>query len=150
MKTVGNPKALARLTERVRHLTPDAPRKWGKMNVQQMLSHLARSMEWLLGDGEARTPWDDRPSAIIKFFAFRVPLPWPKGIPNPNDPASVDVAAEEFESLRDRVVGGLEGMARWESSERTPPHPAFGHLTTWEWQRWAFKHADHHLKQFGA
>lgn len=150
MNTVGNPRTLARLTDRVRSLTPDAPRQWGKMNVQQALSHLAGAMEWVLRGGEAQPAWEDSPSKVIKFIAFRVPLPWPKGVPNPNDPASVDVPPAQFEALRERVVAGLEAMARWEVDARTPPHPAFGRLTTWEWQRWAWKHADHHLKQFDA
>jgi len=58
-------------------------------------------------------------------IAFRVPLPWPKGIPNPNDPASVEVPVEKFDALRQRVVRGLEEMGRWEVTEATPPHPAF-------------------------
>ena len=150
MNTVGNPRTLARLTDRVRQLTPDAPRRWGKMNIQQALSHVAGAMEWVLRGGDAQSNWNESYSKLIKFVAFRVPLPWPKGVPNPNDPASVDVPADEFDALRDRVLAGLEGMAAWEVNERTPPHPAFGRLTTWEWQRWAWKHADHHLKQFGA
>ncbi|NNF13769.1 MAG: DinB family protein [Gemmatimonadetes bacterium] len=150
MKTVGNPKTLTRLTDRVRSLTPDAPRQWGMMNVQQALSHLAGSMEWVLRGGEPQTAWSERYSKVIRFVAFRVPLPWPKSIPNPNDPASVEVSVEDFDDLRDRVIAGLEKMAAWNVSAETPTHPAFGPLTTWEWQRWAYKHADHHLKQFGA
>lgn len=150
MRTVAKPKALAALTERVQRLEPDAPRKWGKMNVVQMLSHVAGAMEWVLNDGELREPWDSNYSKVIKFVALRMPLPWPKGVPNPNDPAGIEVEPERFVELRDRVVAGLEGMARWEVSALTPPHPAFGPLTTWEWQRWAWKHADHHLKQFSA
>ncbi len=150
MNTVGNPRALVKLTHRVRRLTPDAPRQWGKMNVQQALSHIAGAMEWVLRGGDAQSDWEESYSKVIKFVAFRVPLPWPKGVPNPNDPASVAVPAEEFEALRERVLAGLERMAEWEVDEKTPPHPAFGPLTTWEWQRWAWKHADHHLKQFGA
>jgi hypothetical protein len=28
-------------------------------------------------------------------------------------------------------------------------HPMFGRLTTNEWNVWGFRHADHHLRQFG-
>lgn len=149
MKTVGDPGALADLRARVEHLSPDAGRKWGKMNVQQMLSHIAVAMEWVTGDGEAR-PWPRKPSKLVKFMALRVPLPWPKGVPNPNDPAGVQVAPEEFEGLKQRVLAGLTAMNGWEATERTPPHPAFGPMSTWEWRRWAWKHANHHLTQFGA
>jgi hypothetical protein len=149
MKIVGDARALADLEARVEGLTLDAERRWGKMNVQQMLAHLAGAMEWVTGDGEAR-PWPQKPSKLIKFVALRVPLPWPKGIPNPNDPAGVPVAPEEFDALRKRVLAGLAAMSRWEATDRTPPHPAFGPMSTWEWRRWAWKHADHHLRQFGA
>ena len=55
MNTVGNPRALVKLTHRVRRLTPDAPRQWGKMNVQQALSHIAGAMEWVLRGGDAQS-----------------------------------------------------------------------------------------------
>jgi hypothetical protein len=29
-------------------------------------------------------------------------------------------------------------------------HPLFGPLTRAEWGRWGLRHADHHLRQFGA
>ena len=45
----------------------------------------------------------------------------------------------------------LASMERFASqTERdVHPHPIFGPLTTWEWQRWGWLHADHHLRQFG-
>ena len=149
MKTLGDPKALAELHRRLDALSPDARRRWGKMNVQQMLSHLAGSMEWLLSDGEARD-WPSKAPGILKLIALHLPLPWPRGVPNPNDPAGVEVPPEDFEPLRARVRSGLDGLAGWEVSDATPPHPFFGPLTTWEWRRWAYKHAHHHLRQFSA
>ena len=149
MRTVGDRGALAALQTRLDRLTPDAEPRWGKMNVQQMLRHLAGAMEWVTADGEARS-WQQKPSKLIKLVALRVPLAWPRGIPNPNDPAGVEVPVEEFEGLRGRVREGLDEMSRWQAGPRTPPHPAFGPMSTWEWRRWAWKHADHHLKQFGA
>ena len=119
------------------------------MNVQQMLSHLAVAMEWVTRDGDAR-PWPRKPSKLLKFVALRVPLRWPRGIANPMNPAGVEIASEEFDAFRQRVLEGLSAMSRWEVSGRTPPHPAFGPMSTWEWRRWAWKHADHHLRQFGA
>ena len=148
MKTVGDRAALAARLARLDRLTPDAERRWGKMNVQQMLRHVGGAMEWVLAEGDAR-PWPGKPSKLIKFVALRVPLPWPRGIPNPNDPASVAVPVDEFETLRRRTREGLEAMSGWEATARTPPHPAFGPLSTWEWRRWAWKHAHHHLTQFG-
>jgi hypothetical protein len=118
------------------------------MNVQQMLAHVARPMEIVL-QGESLGTWPKPPSRALKFLALRVPLRWPKGVPNPSDPASVEVPIDSFEPLRQRVIDGLDAMSAWEPAKATTPHPAFGPLTTWEWRRWAYLHADHHLRQFG-
>jgi hypothetical protein len=32
---------------------------------------------------------------------------------------------------------------------RVLAHRVFGLMTVADWQRWAYKHADHHLRQFG-
>jgi len=29
------------------------------------------------------------------------------------------------------------------------PHPIFGAMKPWDWMRWGYLHADHHLRQFG-
>ena len=31
----------------------------------------------------------------------------------------------------------------------TPAHGFFGRMSTADWQRWAYKHTNHHLRQFG-
>jgi hypothetical protein len=119
------------------------------MNIVQMLNHLGGAMEWVLTSGD--TPeWDTEPSRVMKFAALRLPLPWPKGVRNPNDPASARVLADDFPAERDRVIRSLEALSTWQASETTPRHPAFGRMSTWEWHRWAYKHADHHLRQFSA
>ena len=148
MKTIGDPRVRTRLTERVQGLSLASPRRWGKMNIQQMLTHLAGGMELVLGGRPfGITP---RPRAVLKLFALKLPVPWPRGAPNPLDPAGVDVPESEFEHARRRVLEALDAMGSWETGPETPLHPAFGELTTREWQRWAYKHADHHLKQFSA
>jgi hypothetical protein len=149
MRTIGDPREKDRLTERVRSLSLASERRWGKMNVQQMLTHLAGGMELVLY-GKSFGVAPSRLQAILKFIALKLPVPWPKGAPNPLDPASVDVPESEFEDARRRAVAALEAIGSWEKGAETPAHPGFGDLTTREWQRWAYKHADHHLKQFSA
>ncbi len=33
--------------------------------------------------------------------------------------------------------------------ETTMRHPVFGLMTRAQWGRWAYRHMDHHLRQFG-
>jgi hypothetical protein len=78
------------------------------------------------------------------------PLPWPKGVKtNPmHDPRDQGTRPTEFERDRSRVVAGLEGIAR-ATGDLEPVHGIFGTMSVRDWQRWAYKHADHHLRQFG-
>jgi len=149
MKTVADPRVLADLRTRVESLSLGSPRRWGKMNVQQMLTHLAGGMEKVLA-GEPFGPPPERPRTLLKIFFIRLPLPWPKGVRGSRDPAGTAVPESDFEGLRGRLVEALSAMAEWSAGHGTPMHPAFGELTTWEWQRWAYRHADHHFKQFSA
>jgi hypothetical protein len=90
---------------------------------------------------------------VIKWFALYAPIRWPPGVPTtpeldqtvggtrPTDFAA-DVA--ELETLLTRITtdqrGRLAGCA----------HPVFGRMSEAAWLRWAYLHADHHLRQFGA
>ena len=48
-----------------------------------------------------------------------------------------------------RAVAGLEGIAVAKSGTLEPAHGLFGTMSVADWQRWAYKHTDHHLRQFG-
>ena len=118
------------------------------MNVLQMLRHLDGGQRLLLDDGEF--PPMQRQSVLVRIIALKTPLPWPKGVPTARDPLEVDVPEDEFGVFKDRVLDGIRRFEEWEKTTDTPIHPVFGDLTTWEWQRWAYRHADHHLRQFSA
>jgi hypothetical protein len=49
----------------------------------------------------------------------------------------------------ERAVSGLEGIAAARPETLEPVHGFFGTMSVADWQRWAYKHADHHLRQFG-
>ena len=75
-------------------------------------------------------------------------VPFPKGAPTAPellipDAAPVDAIRSELMSLVERIGSGpREGYG--------PVHPLFGRLSFREWGVLMHKHADHHLRQFGA
>ena len=148
MKTIDQPDVLASLISRVERLTPTPPR-WGRMNGQQMLAHVADAMESVTR-GERFTGDSGSPARLIKFIALKTSLSWPRGLPSGGDPASTEVDESRFEDARARAIAALEAMAAADGSGFTASHPAFGPMTTRDWLRWAQRHLDHHLKQFGA
>jgi hypothetical protein len=60
--------------------------------------------------------------------------------PDAPDDFARDVA--ELGSLLDRFAAADPAALH--------PHPVFGRLSRGEWGRWAWRHTDHHLRQFGA
>lgn len=122
------------------------------MTAHQAVCHLADSLRGVLGD----RPIPPIPNLLVKTvgraFALWTPLPWPKGTPTapivdqvagggtPPGDFGRDVA--ELSALLDRFAAM--------DSRALHPHPVFGRLTRGEWGRWAWRHADHHLRQFGA
>jgi hypothetical protein len=54
----------------------------------------------------------------------------------------------EFESDRRELESLIEQFAQ-RTAASLQPHPIFGRLTDSEWQRWGYRHMDHHLRQFG-
>ena len=118
------------------------------MTVMQMLRHLDGAQQLLL-NGDDFPPMRKR-SVLIRVIALKTPLPWPRGVPTGRDPSAVDVPEEEFQALQGQVLEGIGRFGDWGKTTDTPIHPVFGDLTTWEWQRWAYRHADHHLRQFSA
>lgn len=139
------------LIARFEALRPDAPRQWGKMNVTQMLWHVAEAYRAALGDVNAGDHSNWLMRSVVRRIAFHTPMRWPKNGPTlprfdalrqqvSSDPAFAERQAE--------VIALVRRFASWQGEGR--PHPAFGPLTQDEWQHWGWRHADHHLRQFAS
>jgi Protein of unknown function (DUF1569) len=147
MRTIRDPTVLAALITRLERVTAGSARRWGTMSVHQMLVHLGDGTESALARRPFATP--TRPARrVLKVVALRLPLPWPHGIKTGADPASRPVAAEAFSADCERAVRSLRDLATLEG-RLADRHPIFGPMSRGDWQRWAFRHADHHLRQFG-
>jgi hypothetical protein len=147
MKTLLHRDALDEIERRLTRLAADATARWGRMSAPQMVCHLADSMKMALGDlAVARKNLPIRYPPLKQFIIYLAPFP--KGAPTapellaraPRD-WSADVA--ELRTLVGRFAARGED-ATW------PEHPAFGRLSRRAWGVLAYRHLDHHLKQFGA
>jgi len=147
MRSILNQVDRAAITNRVRSLSGSSARRWGSMDVVSMLHHLRLSA--LMTVGELAVPSVNKRAFHVfplKHLILYV-LPFPKGAPTAPELKPVDAASFEEEraallELLERIGTGLhEGMG--------PAHPLFGPLSWREWGVVTYKHADHHLKQFG-
>ena len=66
-----------------------------------------------------------------------------------HDPKAGGTQPSVFAQDLVRAVTGLEGIASAKPNTLEPVHAFFGTMSVTDWQRWAYKHTDHHLRQFG-
>ena len=148
MGSILNEQDRAAIDRRLRSLTVSSTRQWGSMDVVAMLQHLRLSARMTLG--ELSVPSVNK--RAFQMFPLKhvilYVLPFPKGAPTapelkPADSVSFDEERAELLELLERIgTGPSDGIG--------PAHPLFGPLTWREWGVVTYKHADHHLKQFGA
>lgn len=147
MGTLNDPEHRSALLARLGRLTPDASRQWGTMTPHEMLCHLSdgyRAANGVL----ACAPVDNVfTRTVLRWVALHLPMPWPHGAktmpeadPRRRGTKPATWASDHAELLRlVRTFVPIEGRA----------HPLFGPLSADEWGVWAWRHADHHLRQFG-
>jgi hypothetical protein len=151
MKTVADPEVLGALVRRLSALQPHTPRRWGTMTASEMLCHLGDAEEMVLRTRPRLKPVPIRRRALVKAFFLWTPVRFPHGVPtNPmHDPRADGTKPSEFARDLARAIAGLEAIASASPASLEPVHGMFGRMTVTDWRRWAWKHTDHHLRQFG-
>lgn len=152
MRTLAREHDTAEILRRLRALRHDSHRRWGRMSAHQMVCHLSDGYRLVTGDRTTQLAASPIPRYLMRWIALYAPARWPAGILTTPDldqdaggtrPADFAADISELERLirdvataqRDRLAGQL--------------HPLFGRMSESAWLRWAYLHADHHLRQFG-
>jgi len=136
------------LCGRVASLSPASLPRWGRMNVGGMVAHLCQWTRMALGELPV-APKNKRAFEVfpLKHLVLYV-LPIPRGVPTAPELLSGPTGLSEGDKaalqalIRRLGEGPSEGMG-------PAVHPLFGALTRREWAAFAYKHGDHHLRQFG-
>jgi len=152
MRTLARKRDKAEVLRRLRALRQDSVSRWGRMSAHQMVCHLSDGYRLLTGERTTQLAATPLPRLMMRWIALYAPIRWPAGIRTTPEldqdaggtrPADFDADVAELEQLlrqvvtvrRDRLDGHL--------------HPVFGRMSASAWLRWAYLHADHHLRQFG-
>lgn len=152
MKTLARDQCKAELVRRLRTVRPDSARRWGRMSASQMVCHLSDGCRMMTGVKPVSDATGRLQRTLVKWIAVYLPFRWPAGIltrPEIDQQVAgtrpVDFATDvaELEAL-------LEFITTREKGFDWPAHPIFGKMSGAAWLRWAYRHMDHHLRQFGA
>lgn len=151
MKTVADPEVLRSLEERLDRLRPDTRRRWGTLTAHEMLCHLGDAAAMVLRTRPRKAPLPERSRPIVKLLALWSPMPWTHGLAtNPmHDPRAEGTRPSDFIQDLSRAVAGIEGIAGAKADDLERVHGSFGRMSLRDWQRWAYRHTNHHLRQFG-
>ena len=148
MGSILNESDRAAIVSRLHSLSASSTARWGKMSVVGMLRHLGLSAQMGLGQipvaSANKRPFQVFPLKHLILYVF----PFPKGAPTAPELKPGEVAS--FEEERASVLDLLDRIGAGPREGAGPAHPLFGPLSWQEWGVVAYKHTDHHLKQFGA
>ena len=145
MKTIFDKATREELISRINMLNENSAAQWGKMNVYQMLKHCTLWDEWIAGKTNHKRAFIGR---IFGKMALKSVLKddKPLGKNSPTIPAFVvngsgDVTAEKMKWIT--LIKAHENF-----SNPDFVHAFFGKMTKEQIGQMAYKHADHHLRQF--
>lgn len=136
----------------LRQIPSDTPAHWGKMTLQQMIEHFTDSVRIASGKtvhADVLTP----PDQLEKMRAFLASdKPFRENTPNPLMP---EVPAPVIRSSVEEAINALQKELRYffsvftESGLGSTRNPFFGDLNFEQNVQLLYKHALHHLRQFG-
>jgi hypothetical protein len=145
--TIWDPSCRERLLARFDKLTPERRPVWGRMTYAQMMAHVADPMKAAMGEKVVAAKPSLLTNPIVRhMIIFR--MPWPKGAPTA--PEFVHAEEPDFKASLALLRATVEQFAATGEHGRREPHPLFGALSHKAWGRLAYRHLDHHLRQFGA
>jgi hypothetical protein len=152
LKTLASAADKAEILGRLATVRSDSERRWGRMNAHQMICHLSDGYRMLTDGRSAGLAKVPLPRPIIKMIVLYAPIKWRSGLPTTPELDQERRGTPPMEFARDlaELVRLIEQITADAGAGRDcPRHPAFGRMSASDWMRWAYLHADHHLRQFG-
>lgn len=136
------------LIVRINKLTPESKPLWGKMTVDQMVSHCQAPMDVAFGDLKLK-------SNLFLVLIGKIYKSKILNSPNfkKNSPTAPDFIRKDSYNFENEKLKLIQKTARFATEGSNAilnkRHPFFGEMTTDEWDRLQWMHLDHHLQQFG-
>lgn len=127
--------------------------KWGKMNAQQMIEHVAAV--YIISTGkikaELTTPAEHLPKYMEFLYSdkqFRENTKAPETMLGEQAPPLRYATMDEAKQKLVEAIAFFESYFTAKEEVKTM-HPVFGELNYAEWVLMHYKHVTHHLRQFG-
>ena len=145
MQTLSDPAHREALVARIRKLTSAHTPLWGRMTVYQMVMHCILCDEMYLGRTSYPRTLPGRlfgPMALRNLLQDERPL----GRNAPTHNAFRTSGEGDTEAAKEKWI---RLIAAYGTMQQGIVHWFFGHMTVEQVRQFAWKHSDHHLRQFG-
>lgn len=145
-----NEETLEHFSSRLVKIESASQRRWGKLEPNELMAHLTRSIDISLG----RVPQEDKSNVLTRgvgrWLIFDSPLPWPKG----KIKAPGIFFPENHGDLEKEKAAAIDAMHRFVAALKSDPNERhrsmyFGDLPLSYWSKINGRHTEHHLQQFG-
>ena len=140
-----------KLISHLQKLKPETPPLWGKMNAQQMIEHMTAVM--MSASGKIKLPIVTPAERLPKMQEFMMSeKPFKENTKSPvlgEEPAPLKKHTKEaaIGKLQEEIIYFFEAFEKDPALKTT--NPVFGELNFEMNIQLLYKHALHHLKQFG-
>ena len=148
MKSIFDKQKRDELINRIDSLNENSKAAWGKMNIYQMLKHCTLWEEWILSEKKSKQTLMGRlfgKMVLKNILKDEKPL-------RRNTPTIPEFKLKETDgdvaSEKAKWTSLLEEYANF--SNQNFVHPFFGKMTKEQIGYLAYKHSDHHLRQFNS
>lgn len=148
MKSIFEQSTIDELTTRINSLNTSSKRQWGTMDVFEMVKHCTMCDDMYLGNIKLKRSFFGRllgPSVLKKLT--KDTTPFGKGSPTS---AAINTKGQsgDLEQQKKEWVKRLNAYAHFNNHNFV--HTFFGAMNKDQVGVIAYKHSDHHLRQFGA
>jgi hypothetical protein len=147
MKSLLDEHVREELAARIDSLHENCSTQWGKMNVYQMLWHCSKWNEMMLGKKKVKQMFLGR---LFGRSALKTVLK-DDAILGRNSPTASELLAKEktgdIALQKIALIKEINEYAYFNVANSY--HPFFGAMTKEQVGQFAYKHLDHHLRQFG-
>ena len=140
--------AVQEVLARLNTINANTPANWGKMNAAQMVAHCQATFQAYFGEIKMKRALIGRFFGKIAKRKLLSPKPWSRNLPTARE---FKISNERnFEKERQKLIGYINRFVNEGYTITATKHPFFGEMSSQEWATLAYKHLDHHLRQFGA
>ena len=133
---------------RIERVTPESPRQWGTMEVDQMLHHLNLASGGSLGFYDVPDESNLLTRTVGKWITVDLFEEQPVGLRIPKGFKIQHSQRFDFAYEKAQLLEIVEAAWHARTDEAWKPHPLFGRMTARQWGKLLQMHLDYNLRQF--